>query len=198
MIKGYTTVILDLYGVVLQQSRSSLIDFAMEKNPDLETDNANELFQKAICGEIPYDEFLNSLKIRNTDITKYIDNNLSLHEGFIEFAEAFKDKYSLVLMANNLAELNQAILEKFSICKYFQHIFVSAEMKCAKPKFEIFDRAMEIMGTSPQECIFIDNREKNLLAAEEVGLAPILFENENERYYGSSVYNFKELGIFIG
>ncbi len=197
MIKGFTTIILDLYGVVLKQSRSSFIDFANENNPELDMDKADQLFHKAVCGEITEDELFSFLNIGKTDIIRYVENYLSLNEGFIEFSKAFCDKYNVVLMANNISALNTEILNKFQIEKYFKHIFISAEMKCAKPKFEIFDRAMEIMGTSPQECIFVDNREKNLLAAEEVGLAPILFEGDNERYYGASVFSFKELADFI-
>lgn len=199
MIKVFSTVILDLYGVVLCESRSSFIDYAKENDPNLDTETANALFQKAILGELSSEELLGALGIEEKDFTEgFIKSRLSLNEGFTEFAEKVNGKYDLVLMTNNLAQWNDAILDHFGIKKYFKHIFVSSEMKCAKPSFDIFDRAMEIMGTAPQECIFVDNREKNLLAAEEVGLAPVLFEGENERYYGASVYNFKELADFIG
>ncbi len=198
MIKSYSTIILDLFGVVISQNRKTLLDFAKSKNQGLDIEKAEKLFQNAINGEIEENEFLANLGLNEMDLNTFIQTKLSLNEGFIDFVEALGSKYNMVLMTNNTCKFNEMILEHFGIKKYFKYIFVSSEMKAAKPKFEILDKAMEIMKTSPSECIFIDNREKNLLSAEEVGLAPILFEGNNERYYGASVCNFKELACFIG
>ncbi len=198
MIKNYSTIILDLFGVVVQQNRHSLLDFAKSKNQGLDIEKAEGLFQKAINGEIEENDFFTHIGLIETDIIAFIETKLSLNEGFIDFAESLENKYNMVLMTNNTSNLNKMILQHFGIEKYFKYIFISSEMKAAKPKFEILDKAMEIMKTSPNECIFIDNREKNLLSAEEVGLSPILFEGNNEHYYGASVYNFRELACFIG
>lgn len=198
MIKSYSTIILDLFGVVISQNRKTLLDFAKIKNQGLDIEKAENLFQKAINGEIEENEFLANLGLNEKDLNTFIQTKLSLNDGFIDFAKALGSKYNMALMTNNTCKFTEMILEHFGIKKYFKYIFVSSEMKAAKPKFEILDKAMEIMKTSPSECIFIDNREKNLLSAEEVGLAPILFEGNNERYYGASVYTFKELGCFIG
>jgi len=198
MIKLFSTVVLDLYGVIIKESRSSFIDYAKEINPGLDSEKANGLFQKAISGDITAEEFSASLGLETEDFQRFVKNRLTLNDGFKAFAEEAVNKYDLVLMTNNIAEWNDIILDHFGIREYFKYIFVSSEMKSAKPKFGIFDRALEIMGKTPSECIFVDNREKNLLAAEEVGLAPLLFEYENERFCGASVYNFKELADFIG
>ncbi len=198
MIKLFSAVVLDLYGVIIKESRNSFIDYAKEINPEQDNEKAIELFQKAISGDITSEEFLAYLGLEKKDFQSFVKSRLTLNEGFKDFAEEAEKKYDLVLMTNNLAEWNDIILDHFGIRKYFKHIFVSSEFKCAKPKFEIFDRALEIMGKTPSECIFVDNREKNLLAAEEVGMAPLLFEYENERFCGASVYNFKELADFIG
>ncbi len=198
MIKQFSTIILDLFGVVIKENRNSFIEYAKEVNPNLDIEKAKLVFENAINGNTSTKEFFELLSIDERFLKDYVINRLSLNEGFIEFAENYSNEYDFVLMTNNLTELNSEILKHFNIEKYFKHIFVSQEMNCAKPKFGIYDGALAIMNKSPQECIFIDNREKNLLAAEEVGMAPILFEDGKERYYGISIFGFKELLNFIG
>jgi hypothetical protein len=57
---------------------------------------------------------------------------------------------------------------------------------------------LAIIGARPAECIFVDNTAKNLVAAEEVGISPVLFDRDGDHYYGASVLNFEELYNLIG
>ena len=46
--------------------------------------------------------------------------------------------------------------------------------------------------------MFIDNSVNNLVAAEEVGISPILFNRDNKHYYGMVVDDFNQLYNLIG
>lgn len=201
MIKQYTTVLIDMYGVILEQSKGRLLkysqdNFDSERYAEIERMIHKErLFDKAGLGEIDQDEFLAMLGYEDTryHMKNYLENYLTLDPGFIPFAERAKEKYDLVLLSNDVSEWSRYIVEYHGIGKYFSHRTVSAEVKCRKPDLRIYDITLEAIGKSPAECIFIDNSVQNLLAAEEVGISPILFNRDDEHFGGAVVESFEEL-----
>ncbi|MBR5858644.1 MAG: HAD-IA family hydrolase [Clostridia bacterium] len=206
MIKQYTTLILDMYGVILNEPKGRLLDYSRdnlsaEEYARVEARiHSERLFDKASLGEINAKEFMTALGYGDWEYhsKKYIDNYLTLDSGFIDFAEKIKGKYDLVLLSNDVSEWSRYITEKLGLDKYFIHKTISAEVKCRKPDLRIYDLTLEAIGRSPYECMFVDNNAANLRAAEEVGIAPILFERENEHYDGMTVYSFDELYNVIG
>ncbi len=206
MIKTYTTLLIDMYGVILNESKGRLLDYSRDNLTKEEYERVEKLirdrrlFDKAGLGEINAREFMNMLGYDDWEYhsKRYIDNYLTLDSGFIDFAERVKDKYELVLLSNDVSEWSEYICEKFGLNKYFRHKTVSAEVKCRKPSLEIYDLTLDKINRSPYECMFIDNNAQNLVAAEEVGISPILFNRDNEHYYGMTVYSFSELYGMIG
>lgn len=205
MIKQYTTLIIDMYGVILKESRGSFIPYVFSNFDKSEHERLDKLFNeeriydKAQFGEIDGNELMKILGFENpkSAIKDYIENHLTLDEGFINFAEKACGKYELILLSNDVSDFSEYICEYYELNKYFKHKIVSASVKCRKPELEIFDKALEIIGRTPAECIFVDNRPKNLISAEEVGISPILFNRDESHYYGMSVDNFDELSDII-
>lgn len=206
MIKNYTTIFIDMYGVILKESKGNFAPYTYKNFPESEHERIKKLFDeeklfiKAQLGAVSSEEFLKKLGFDNPEnaVKDYIENNLTLDEGFIAFAEKVKEKYDLVLISNDIAEWSDYITRFFGIEKYFKSKFISSDIQSRKPDFKIFDTALEKLGLSAAECIFVDNRAKNLVAAEEVGLSPILFDRDGEHYYGASVSSFAELLSLIG
>ncbi len=56
----------------------------------------------------------------------------------------------------------------------FDAVVISAEVGMRKPEPQIFVHAAELLGIAPQECIFIDDIEANIIAAEQVGFTGVL------------------------
>jgi putative hydrolase of the HAD superfamily len=56
----------------------------------------------------------------------------------------------------------------------FDAVVISAEVGMRKPERRIFLHAAELLGLEPRECIFIDDIEANITAAEDVGLRGVL------------------------
>ena len=59
----------------------------------------------------------------------------------------------------------------FRVEDYFEHIFLSYEMKMAKPDAEIFRRVLDETGIVPQETLFIDDSDANCRTAETLGIS---------------------------
>lgn len=204
MIKDYKTIFIDMYGVILRESMG-VIPYVYSCFNDSEQERINgileekRLIDRLSEGEITDKEFFAELGLHDGEnrTKDYIENFLTLDEGFIDFAEKAKDKYELILLSNDASEWSKYITEYYGLDKYFRNKIISAEVKCRKPGFAIFDKALEIVGRSAAECIFVDNSIKNLLAAEEVGISPILFNRDNKHFCGMTVDNFKELADIL-
>jgi putative hydrolase of the HAD superfamily len=52
----------------------------------------------------------------------------------------------------------------------FDAVVISAEVGMRKPEERIFQHAASLLGVDPQECVFIDDIEANVVAAEALGM----------------------------
>lgn len=59
----------------------------------------------------------------------------------------------------------------FQVEDYFEQIFLSYEMKMAKPDAAIFRSVLEDAGLNPEETFFIDDSEANCATARSLGIA---------------------------
>lgn len=53
---------------------------------------------------------------------------------------------------------------------------ISAEEHIRKPDKEIFLRACQRLEVEPSECIFVDNDQEHIIAAETLGMQSLLFK----------------------
>ncbi|MEG1838186.1 MAG: HAD family phosphatase [Bacteroidaceae bacterium] len=58
----------------------------------------------------------------------------------------------------------------FRVEDYFEDIYLSYEMHCAKPDKEIFETLIAETGILPEESFFIDDAQSNCLTAEALGI----------------------------
>ncbi|MBR2409840.1 MAG: HAD-IA family hydrolase [Lachnospiraceae bacterium] len=200
-----TTLIFDMYGVIIEESKGNFIPYTYNHFDESEYERitrqfrVEKLFTKAGNGEINSDTFLSMLGFENPQfhMKDYIENHLTLDAGFVPFAERFAGQYEFVLLSNDVSEWSAYITEHHGLDKYFSHKIVSGDVKCRKPERKIYELALERIGKKPEECLFIDNTVKNLLVAQELGIVPVLFDRDKEEYAGVKVNTFEELAQVI-
>ena len=56
----------------------------------------------------------------------------------------------------------------------YHAVVISAEVGMRKPEERIFRHAMDLIGLEPGECVFIDDIEANVRAAEAMGICGVL------------------------
>ena len=111
-MKKITTLILDMYGVIIEESKGNFIPYTYNHFEESEYERitrqfrVEKLFTKAGNGEITSDEFLSLLGFDNPQfhMRDYIENHLTLDTGFIPFAEKYEGQYELVLLSNDVSE----------------------------------------------------------------------------------------------
>lgn len=204
-MSNITTIIFDMYGVIIEESKGNFIPYTYNHFDESEYERitrqfrVEKLFGKAGNGELSSDEFLSLLGFADTEfhMRDYIENHLTLDAGFISFAERFSGQYEFVLLSNDVSEWSAYITEFHGLDKYFKHKIVSGDVKCRKPERKIYELALERIGKKPEECLFVDNTAKNLLVAQELGIAAVLFDRDKEAYSGTKVKTFEELAQVI-
>ena len=81
----------------------------------------------------------------------------------------------------NDAQLMELALKRIGIQDYFNHLYTSAELGVRKPDPRFFERIVEKLEITPQECIMVGtDYERDIVPAKKVGMRTIFFtENTN-------------------
>lgn len=99
-----------------------------------------------------------------------------------------RESYKIYLLSNtNSIMYDSKIAECFraegrEMGDYFDGQVVSFKAKCAKPDRRIFEYAIEHLGIKPEETVFLDDSQKNLDAAAQLGFKTILVAPGTEFY----------------
>ena len=88
--------------------------------------------------------------------------------------------YVLYGLTNWSFEKFRLVNRKYAFMDLFETIVVSGEVKLAKPDPRIFRLMLEKIGRPADECIFIDDSELNILAAQQLDFTTICFETTDQ------------------
>lgn len=86
-----------------------------------------------------------------------------------------KQEYELYSITDNIKEFVEYHRTHSNFFHYFKDIIVSADVGILKPDKRIFQHLLDKHQLIPNECIFIDDIEKNVEGAKEVGMHGIVF-----------------------
>ncbi len=82
-------------------------------------------------------------------------------------------KYLIAALNNESREINEYRIKTFNLRNYFEAFFCSCYLGVRKPNAGIYNLALQITQSTPQECVMIDDRGINLEAAKEIGMHTI-------------------------
>ncbi|MEK6727428.1 MAG: HAD family phosphatase [Candidatus Omnitrophota bacterium] len=117
--------------------------------------------------KIPYEEFV---PIWN-GIFYLTDQNLQVYN----LARSLKNGYRLALLSNiNFLHLEH-IKKTFPILDVFHNVLASCELGLRKPQPEIYQKALEILGTQAQETFYTDDRTELIRGAKKLGINAAVF-----------------------
>lgn len=84
----------------------------------------------------------------------------------------------MAMLNNESGSLNDYRIETFGLRRYFDGFFCSAYIGMRKPEPRMFQAGAAMLDFRPEECAFVDDREKNCAAAAEVGMHAIQYRGE--------------------
>jgi putative hydrolase of the HAD superfamily len=96
--------------------------------------------------------------------------------GAEDLLERVRERHHVAFLSNSNEIHAEVIPTQFAGLFQKDDPFVfSHRLKCAKPDPEIFRRALEMIGATPQQTIFIDDLLENVLAARALGMRAFQF-----------------------
>lgn len=192
-------IIFDLCGVVFHCEELPFFrHFAKEYA--LDVNDVEERFslhmKRAELGEISAVEamqlFLKKFNV-NAD-PKEMLNKLSsfkqINNDALNLVKKLKARYKLAYLTNSSMQLMELSEKRLPIKQYFDFGIISGEIKVRKPDKKGFSLILEHFDAKPEEAIFIDDAQKNLGNAKELGIRTILFEDVKQL-----IDELKRLGI---
>lgn len=196
---GMRALILDMYGVIMKDPEGGYLPFINRTFPDLSHNDVYQHWNKANVGELSSIELFRELGFKG-DLSKiekeYLDT-IEINESFYEIAPMLRKHYHLALLSNDLSEWSRYLRDKHKINDYFDVITVSGDVKIKKPNEQIFMLTLDKLGHSASDCIYVDDRRFNLVAAQSLGMDTILFNSRNVQYEGKTVISFEELANML-
>lgn len=144
-------------------------------------------------GEIDSSTFRNALRrsLQVDLLDEQIDQAwnamlLDLPIARLQMVARLKDKYQLFVLSNTnvihvevFNEIVAATTNGGSITDYFDKVYYSCELGMRKPDTEIFTYVIDTNNLDPQETLFIDDMENNIIAAQSVGLRTVHLSDQD-------------------
>ncbi|MDZ7264906.1 MAG: HAD family phosphatase [candidate division KSB1 bacterium] len=99
-------------------------------------------------------------------------------EGMAEIVEQLKKQnFVLSLLSNTDPWHFEACVQQLPWLSNFSRKFLSYELQMKKPDAEIYLTVAQLLKVSPEQCLFIDDRLDNILAAQALNFKTIHFSD---------------------
>ncbi len=91
--------------------------------------------------------------------------------GAVSVVRRLADAFPLGVVSNALPDVQYTKLATLGVRHLFRCIVLSGELKIAKPDPRIFLRAADLLGTAPEECLYVgDSYENDVVGANRAGM----------------------------
>ncbi|PIZ95032.1 MAG: haloacid dehalogenase [Candidatus Magasanikbacteria bacterium CG_4_10_14_0_2_um_filter_37_12] len=133
----------------------------------------------------------------NIDVLQYVNRHVPLNIKMVELAHQLHDREFVTgIITSNSRDRMADIVDEFGFNNIFDYIITSAVVGEMKDGAKIFEKALEKTNMQAEECVFVDNSEKNLVVPKEMGFQTYFFDHEKNDV-DIFIQYLKTLGIKI-
>ena len=201
-------LVLDAMGVIYQSCddvEELLVPFIRQKGSDIDKRIIEDLYTRTSLGEFSSEEFWTRVGVDYYLEDEYLDRH-QLSAGLLDFLFIFNNQIRepIYCLSNDISEWSIKLRNKFQLDQYIERWFISGDLKIRKPSSGIYDVLIREANIKPTHMLFVDDREKNIAAADELGIQTVLckinnsVEGCNDEAEGKVIYSFNELLALFG
>lgn len=133
-------------------------------------------------GKLTEKEFLAAaakiFKVELSDKHSYLFDPNDINHDLIKLVKQLKTKYKIGLMSNTSREYSEEFIFNPGFDKLFDYLILSYQVEFRKPDSRIYQHALEKVGLKPEEILFIDDHQKSLDPAVEIGMQTLFYEGK--------------------
>jgi FMN phosphatase YigB (HAD superfamily) len=101
----------------------------------------------------------------------------TLNVELLEFFRGLRPRYRTGILSNSFVGAREREQDHYGVDQWSDDLVYSHEVGMCKPDPRIYLLTCERLGVRPEETVFLDDVEANVVAAREVGMSAILFQD---------------------
>ena len=126
-------------------------------------------------------ELLNECNLDGAEQVAKAIQSSEKNDELLNFILEKRDQYKTAMLSNVSAVIwNYYTPEQME--KYFDKVVLSYQEAIAKPDPRIYQLVCERLGVEPSECVFADDNEVNVDAANKIGMHGIVFTSNGDYF----------------
>ncbi len=186
-----TTIICDWGGVLTFGKWTQAILDVLAKERPISVEKVykefNDMMVEMNKGDLSASDFVKNankkfnLRMTEEEMGNVFKRAITPNKEMISLLKKINSKCDLILLSDNdditlksLRKDHAAMLALFKK-QYFSH-----ELKMAKPNTKIFEYVLADLGVAPSQCVFIDDKQKNVDSAKKCGMKGIVFSSAEQ------------------
>ncbi len=172
-------VIFDCFGVIFDEIAPPFF----RRHFDEETAKVlkDKFFIPADLGEITREELFErmstELGMKKEDILAEWEELIRLRPYMVTEIEKIREKADVALLSNAPLGFVEGLFEKHNLTYLFDKMFISCNLKMAKPDKEIYLHCVSSFGKDYEEIYMIDDSLPNIENLHEIGIKGIHFKD---------------------
>ena len=170
-------IIFDCFGVIYPQAGIPFFErykASLARNPQAWAD----LVTKIDLGQITRQEFyLAQEKITGVPARSAmdeIDSQMNVDRNLVALIKKLKPQYKIGFLSNACKEEIEPVFRD-KIDWLFDSMAVSYEVGAIKPDAKMFLVSAQRLGVEPEKCLFVDDSQTNIDAAQSLGMKTLLY-----------------------
>lgn len=168
-------VLFDLGGVLTQNRKDN-------KGPKENLVVSKETWTQAGLGqindEVAFLEMAQNHQVDVDTVKEWLFSKREPNKGVFDLLDQLKPEIKKGIVSNSLVTIFHQFMDQYGLKEKFDAYIISAEEHVKKPDPEIFLKAAQKLGVDPAHCVFVDNDQEHIDAAEKLGMKGIMFTND--------------------
>lgn len=125
--------------------------------------------------EVFWERTCKDLGITLEDFIKHFQGWYELNEPMMNLLDELSNSYELLLHSDNFEPISNALKSNQQLQSLFKTMVFSNEIELPKIDPEAFKHTLSLTNSPPEQCLFIDDKEKNLVAPRSLAIHTILY-----------------------
>ena len=178
MIKA---IVFDCFGVLTSDGWLPFAEKHFGHNKDLKQ-QSHDLNKQVDSGLLGYDDFVTQVaqlaKVSAAEAYRDIENNVA-NKDLFDYTAGLKKSYKIGMLSNAGANWLSELFDADQV-KLFDAVALSYEIGITKPYPQAYHIICDRLGVQPSEAVFIDDIERYVTGAKDIGMQGIWYKNNQQ------------------